>query len=252
MARIAEEAILYQIKRSLRPDWRRFWKPGHENDPLYKLYEKAERKYRPDQLRDDWGRFADEGRGTARSNPLRMAASDKPPIGRAGIAAIAAAVGKRVIEAFRSKNGLYDLFKSKVGTISHTNFEGKDVFGSNSTSPMYVSRDRLEADTLRDRLVTKEPDVFKSDNLGSMPNDALYHSETNVLTRAARENGGTLAGQKLIVYTDRPMCNNCEKILPRVGLELGNPEVTYVYETGKGDARIKIMRDGRWLEEGKP
>lgn len=45
MARIAEEAILHEIKRSLRPDWRRFWKTGHENDRLYKLYERAERKF---------------------------------------------------------------------------------------------------------------------------------------------------------------------------------------------------------------
>jgi len=22
----------------LRPDWRRFWKSGHENDPLYRFY----------------------------------------------------------------------------------------------------------------------------------------------------------------------------------------------------------------------
>jgi hypothetical protein len=51
MAKVAEEAILYQIKRSLRPDWRRFWKPGHENDPLYKLYESAERKFDANQPR---------------------------------------------------------------------------------------------------------------------------------------------------------------------------------------------------------
>ena len=51
MATIAQEAIDYQIKRFLRPDWRRFWKPGHENDPLYKLYESAERKFDPNQPR---------------------------------------------------------------------------------------------------------------------------------------------------------------------------------------------------------
>jgi hypothetical protein len=51
MVRIADEAIEYQIRRFLRPDWRRFWKPGHENDPLYKLYESAERKFDPEQPR---------------------------------------------------------------------------------------------------------------------------------------------------------------------------------------------------------
>jgi hypothetical protein len=37
--------------RFLRSDWRRFWKPGHENDPLNRLYESIERKYSLDQPR---------------------------------------------------------------------------------------------------------------------------------------------------------------------------------------------------------
>lgn len=45
----------------LRPDWRRFWKPGQENDPVYRFYEWVERKYRPDQARDWHGRWTDEG-----------------------------------------------------------------------------------------------------------------------------------------------------------------------------------------------
>ena len=30
--------------RFLRPDWRRFWQRGYENDPLYRLHERIERK----------------------------------------------------------------------------------------------------------------------------------------------------------------------------------------------------------------
>jgi len=46
--------------RLLRPDWRRFWKPGHENEALYRTYERIERKYSPDQPRDDRGRWTDD------------------------------------------------------------------------------------------------------------------------------------------------------------------------------------------------
>lgn len=84
--------------RYLRPDWRRFFKPGHENDPLYRSYERIERKYRPDQLRDDWGQFADEGGGGAR-NRVRVASSDKPTPGRSAAVAIFTEVAKRAIEA---------------------------------------------------------------------------------------------------------------------------------------------------------
>jgi len=146
----------HEIKRWTRPnahlylrqDWRRFWPPGQQSDPLYRLYEKIERKYRPDQLRDDWGRFANEGGGGA-AHRVRVASSEKPTLGRSAAIAIFAEVAKRIIEAFRSENGLYDLFKSKVGTVSHTTINGQDIFGSNSTSPMYYSRDRVAADHAR-------------------------------------------------------------------------------------------------------
>lgn len=115
---------------------------------------------------------------------------------------------------------------------------------------MHYESDRRAADTLRDALKEKYPDDFKGDNLGNMPNNALYHSETTVLLRAARQNGGALTGMNLEVYSDRQLCNNCEKILPYVGVELGNPTVTYLYGP-KGSEKAKTMRDGRWLEEGQ-
>jgi hypothetical protein len=48
----------------------------------------------------------------------------------------------------------------------------------------------------------------------------------------------------LEVYGDSPMCNRCDKILPYVGLELGNPTVTFVGPSGTRDT----MRDGRWVD----
>ena len=152
------------------------------------------------------------------------------------------------MEAFRSQNGLYDLFKSKVGTVSYTTINGKDVFGSNSTSPMYYKSDQLAADALRDRLISKAPRIFKSDNVGEMPNDALYHADTTVLLRAAKEKGGSLAGETLVVHSDKEMCNNCRTALPYAGVEVGNPTVTYVEPNGIR----RTMRDGHWIDVERP
>jgi hypothetical protein len=68
MAQIKDAALAHELKRWMRhdahrfvrPDWRRFVRPGFEKDHPFALYE---RKYREDQLRDDRGRWADEGGG---------------------------------------------------------------------------------------------------------------------------------------------------------------------------------------------
>ena len=70
------------------------------------------------------------------------------------------------------------------------------------------------------------------------------HAEATVLLKSAGANGGTLAGQTVEVYVDREMCaTSCRKVLPLLGLELGNPTVTFIdSQTG---AKM-IMRDGKW------
>jgi hypothetical protein len=149
-----------------------------------------------------------------------------------------------VIEAYRSEKGLRDLFNRKTGTVAWIRLDGKDIFGSNSDSPTYSRIDRAAAEAMRGTLLEKHPEVMNSDNIGRMPNNALFHAETTVLLRAARENGGTLAGRTMEVYVDDIVCNNCELVLPKVGLELGNPTVTFIDRTG----RTLTMRDGRWLQ----
>lgn len=94
-------------------------------------------------------------------------------------------------------------------------------------------------------MLEKYPEDMATRNIGWKPNDALYHAETTVLLRAARENGGSLAGKNLIVVVDKALCWSCETVLPFVGLELGNPTVTFVDPYGK----ILTMRDGSWVEE---
>jgi hypothetical protein len=90
--------------------------------------------------------------------------------------------------------------------------------------------------------VKKYPEMAKSDNIGKMPINAIFHAETTALLRAARANGGTLAGRTLEVFVDGLVCNNCADVLPKVGLELGNPTVTFIERTGKS----LTMRNGKW------
>jgi hypothetical protein len=185
----------------------------------------------------DGGQWTRQGGGTG----LRLAARDKSIVG-ALLAALHAAM--LTIEAYRSKKGLLDLFDRKIGTVAWTKFNGKDIFGSNSNSPTYKRIDREEAERARDILIQKYPDVMKRDNIGEKPNDALFHAETNILLRAARENGGALAGQSLEVFVDSSMCYSCKKILPCLGLELGNPSVIFIDPAG---TRV-TMQDGAWAK----
>lgn len=118
--------------------------------------------------------------------------------------------------------------------------------GANSELRVYTSADFAAAKKLRDTLVRKYPDELSTENLGRMPNNALFHAETTVLLRAAERAGGTLAGRTLTIYGDTQVCPNCKQVLPYVGLELGNPTVTFVDPNGS----IKTMRDGSWIKEG--
>ncbi len=72
--------------------------------------------------------------------------------------------------------------------------------------------------------------------------DSLDHAESTLLLRAFRARG-TLSGRAIEIHTDRDMCyTSCPFVLPKLGLELGNPVVTFV---GPNGAR-RTMRDGGW------
>jgi hypothetical protein len=186
--------------------------------------------------RTDGGQWTKEGRGT------QVAAKDKPSIGSALLAALHLAIA--IVDAYRSKNGLWDLFGKRLGTVSWTRFKGQDIFGSNSTSPTYDFTDWRAAEAMRSRMIQKYPDVMAKGGRGEIPNDALFHAEANVLLRSAARNGGALVGENLEVFTDRAMCNSCKEVLPLLGLELGNPTVTFIDRQGVR----RTMRDGEWLK----
>lgn len=153
----------------------------------------------------------------------------------------------QLIETYRNANSPRDLFGRETwprdqGTVAVTTINQAPVVGVNSSAPPYTARDRVEAQRMVDVLAPKYPQDMSRGNIGQIPNDALYHAEANVLLRAARANGGSLAGQHLEVSVDRPMCDSCRTVLPRLGLELGNPSVTFVSPNGGRT----IMRNGKW------
>ena len=83
MAPINQATLDNELRHWMRPDWRRYWKPGHENDPLYRLYESAERKYSPDQLRvpagsQEGGQWTSEGGGGSREAVSNVTSPREP------------------------------------------------------------------------------------------------------------------------------------------------------------------------------
>jgi hypothetical protein len=132
--------------------------------------------FNPDQPRvpagnPDGGQWTSAGGETG----SRLAAVDKPRLGSRSAIAIAVEIAKQVIEAYRSKQGLWDLFGNKEGTIAFTTIDGTKVFGSNSTSPVYTSADKAAAPRLRDILVERYPGKFPAEHVGRFPNDAFFH-----------------------------------------------------------------------------
>jgi hypothetical protein len=154
-------------------------------------------------------------------------------------------LARKVIDAVRRELMSRDLFGEHDDiTVSVSTIDGRDIYGTNSGSADWRAIDYAEARRLRAVLVQKYPHSAGGRALGQMPLNALFHSETNLLLRAARANGGSLAGRTLEVFVDGRTCNNCEKILGHVARELGNPTVSF---TNIRNGRvIGIVSDGRW------
>jgi hypothetical protein len=158
--------------------------------------------------------------------------------------------GAAWIDAFRSANNGPNLFgeptwSDKKGTVAVTEVDGKLYFGMNSTSPGFSTADEIEAEKMRQLLTFKYSSELPTNNIGRVPNDGFYHAEATAMIRAAQGNGGTLEGRTMEVHTDRPMCEtSCPKILPKIGLELGNPTVTFVDRFGTR----RTMRNGGWVQ----
>jgi hypothetical protein len=153
------------------------------------------------------------------------------------------------IDAYRSINNGPDLFGRPMwsydkGTVAAGEIDGKLYFGVNSTAPGYSTSDLNRALDARDNLIGKYPDHMDLDNIGQTPNDSLFHAESTILLRAAKDNGGSLANRSIEIYVDQPVCDSCGKMLTKLGLELGDPYVVYVErDTGLRNETW----NGKWL-----
>lgn len=112
-------------------------------------------------------------------------------------------------------------------------------FGSNSRLPLYKSRDRAEADQLRNILVRKYPELVRN-NEGQWPCSLSCRNEC-FASRRERVWGHARRSE---VVVDKRMCPSCPDILPKVGLEIGNPMVTFIGPRGQ----VRTMQDGKWLD----
>ncbi|WP_441241305.1 hypothetical protein [Tardiphaga sp. 768_D3_N2_1] len=153
------------------------------------------------------------------------------------------------IDSYRGINNAPDLFGQAVwpadkGTVAVGQIDGDLYFGVNSTAPGYGSPDRLMAVQFRDSLISKYPFDMDLGNIGGVPNDGLFHAETTLLLRAASDHGGSLENRSIEIMVDREVCYSCGQILPKLGMELGNPYVVFVErDTGFRSE----MWNGRWL-----
>jgi hypothetical protein len=157
----------------------------------------------------------------------------------------------RACSEYRAAHNGPDLFGNPAGlserdTVAVVELDGKPVFGTNSEALTYSNADRVAAKRFVDVMVEKYPTTMNVGNIGGMPNNSLYHAESTLLLRAARENGGSLAGKTLEVHVDRILCYSCEAVLPKLGAELGNPTVTFVTPQ-----HIHVMQNGTWVSKAR-
>lgn len=114
MSYVNEHWVEHQRRRWMRPDAKRWLQP---NRRLWIRPEAIDLKYNPDQPRVPAGN-PDGGQWTSENGRAAFAGSDKPRLGRGSLLAIASELAQRVIEAYRSENGLYDLFRRRDGTVA--------------------------------------------------------------------------------------------------------------------------------------
>ncbi len=129
-----------------------------------------------------------------------------------------------------------------MGTVATTEVDGQQFMGVNSRGPGYTQGDFEAAQQTRDRLIETYPDVMASQNPGQIPNDALFHAEATAILRAARANGGSLAGRTFDLHVDNTMCDSCDAVLPLLTRELGIPTIQLIGPGG----RTRTIRNGYW------
>ncbi|HYW64576.1 MAG TPA: hypothetical protein VE865_15395 [Bradyrhizobium sp.] len=231
------ETALTQI-RPYDPDWQpreqSLTSPGSVEGAIARLEARAtETETRLDQLRTGIGGNRGPALDPSPHVPLSPRVFD----------------GGAWIDAYRTINNAPDLFGRPAwpqndGAVTAGKIDGKVYFGVNSTAPGYSDADWNTARTTRDNLINKYPESMDKTNIGWTPNDSLFHAESTILLRAAKDSGGSLANRSIEIYVDQKVCDSCGKILTKLGLELGDPYVAFIErDTGLRNE----MWHGKWL-----
>ena len=123
-----DAALAHELKRwmrpdahnFMRPDWRRYVAPGSEAASVFEIYEQ---KYRPDQARDDHGRWTDEGGGrssqhsrSSRDKTIELSAASK---GRGGHHEVPRAVFNKLNLPDETRNVFDEATTGPVPTRGH-------------------------------------------------------------------------------------------------------------------------------------
>jgi hypothetical protein len=211
------------------------------------------RGYDPSQPRvpaghPDGGQWTDDDRAdggwTRLRGALQLAAAEGPP---RNLRQLPPYLARKLIEAMHRELASWDLFgehNPDEVMVAVATIDGREIHGTSSKYGDWRAIDHIEARRLRATILRKNPHLAKGRSLTQVPLDAFFHAETNLLLRAARENGGSLAGRSLDVFVDNETCTSCEKILGRVGTELGNPTVTFI--NSRSGRVMGVVRDGKW------
>ena len=148
-----------------------------------------------------------------------------------------------LLEAYRASNATADLFGAgrwdrERNTVAVATPDQRQVFfGMNSGASTYTSQDRATVRSNLNSVIEQYPKILKQQN-------SLYHAESTILFRMSEAFGGTLSGRSLRVTVDREICGACDQVLPRLGMHLGNPSVSFYDRLGfKG-----IIRDRDWFQ----
>lgn len=174
---------------------------------------------------------------------LQFAATERPPFDPRKWGPFLA---RKLIEAIYRELASWDLFghhNPDDVTVAVTMMDGEAITGTSSDYGDWRAIDHVEARALRATILRKYPKLARQ-NSGQIPLDAFFHAETNLLLRAARKNGRSLAGRTLEVFVDNESCPSCKTVLGYVGLELGNPTITFINSnTGRV---MGVVRNGEW------
>lgn len=229
----SRHAQIRQYNQDWKPIEESLTAPGSVEGAISQAEARAtEAEERLDQIRTGIG----GNRGPSFEPPPRLRSPSTQPFD-----------GEGWIAMYRTINNSSDLFgepswPQRNGTVAVGEIDGKVYFGVNSTAPGYFDIDWKAAAQIRDSMISSYPDEMNTGNIGYKPNDSFFHAEATFLIRAAKDS--SLSGKAFDVFTDRQLCDSCDVILPLLGMELGNPTVTFI-NTRNGSR--STMRNGQWL-----